>query len=67
MRHNRVWSGADSDDPIRATVSIGVASSAAGAPAADELVHAADLALYRAEDAGRNRVVRAAASATEAA
>jgi diguanylate cyclase (GGDEF)-like protein/PAS domain S-box-containing protein len=44
--------------PIKVTVSIGVAS-AGNAARADELMHRADLALYRAKNEGRNRVVAA--------
>jgi diguanylate cyclase (GGDEF)-like protein len=48
-------------DPLRATVSIGVASFPENALDAESLVHAADLALYRDKDGGRNAVVAAAA------
>jgi two-component system cell cycle response regulator len=40
---------------LRVTVSIGIAAGVAGTPC-DELIAAADLALYRAKNAGRNRV-----------
>jgi diguanylate cyclase (GGDEF)-like protein len=41
---------------LSVTVSIGVATSAKEKPDADEVIHAADKALYRAKAAGRNRV-----------
>jgi diguanylate cyclase (GGDEF)-like protein len=43
-------------EPVRATISIGVAGFPRDAENADQLVHAADLALYRAKRDGRNRV-----------
>ena len=46
---------------IPVTVSIGLSSRQAGDPAAGDLVKRADLALYRAKETGRNRVVAAAA------
>jgi len=46
-----------SSEPIRATVSIGVASYPRDGSDANELVHQADLAVYRAKLQGRNRVV----------
>jgi diguanylate cyclase (GGDEF)-like protein len=48
-----------SREPIRATISIGVAEYPADAAGPDELVHEADLAVYRAKLQGRNRVVAA--------
>jgi diguanylate cyclase (GGDEF)-like protein/putative nucleotidyltransferase with HDIG domain len=45
-----------SDNPIHVTVSIGVASFPKDASDANELVHQADLAVYRAKLQGRNRV-----------
>ncbi|MDQ3992470.1 MAG: diguanylate cyclase, partial [Actinomycetota bacterium] len=52
-----------SADPIAVTISIGVAAFPADARQATELVHKADLAVYRAKLQGRNRVVRAGADA----
>ncbi|MGH3066032.1 MAG: diguanylate cyclase [Gaiellaceae bacterium] len=46
-----------SDEPIRATVSIGVASYPADAANGQELIYRADVAAYRAKAQGRNRVV----------
>jgi diguanylate cyclase (GGDEF)-like protein len=43
-------------EPVRATISIGVAAFPRDAADADQLLHAADLALYRAKRDGRNRV-----------
>jgi diguanylate cyclase (GGDEF)-like protein len=48
-----------SSKPIRATISIGVAEYPTDAAGPDELVHEADLAVYRAKLQGRNRVVAA--------
>ena len=45
-----------SSEPIRATVSIGVAGFPKDATDANELIHQADLAVYRAKLQGRNRV-----------
>ena len=45
-----------SSEPIRATVSIGVAGFPKDANDANELIHQADLAVYRAKLQGRNRV-----------
>ena len=44
------------DDSVRVTISLGVASFPADATTADELLHRADLAVYRAKLQGRNRV-----------
>jgi diguanylate cyclase (GGDEF)-like protein/putative nucleotidyltransferase with HDIG domain len=48
-----------SSEPIHATVSIGVASFPRDASDANELIHQADLAVYRAKLQGRNRVLDA--------
>ncbi|HEY5660818.1 MAG TPA: diguanylate cyclase [Gaiellaceae bacterium] len=48
-----------SSDPIRATVSIGVAGYPKDGTDANELIHQADLAVYRAKLQGRNRVLSA--------
>jgi diguanylate cyclase (GGDEF)-like protein/putative nucleotidyltransferase with HDIG domain len=48
-----------SSEPIRATVSIGVAGFPKDATDTNELIHQADLAVYRAKLQGRNRVLSA--------
>ena len=48
-----------SSEPIHATVSLGVASFPRDGADANELVHQADLAVYRAKLQGRNRVLDA--------
>jgi diguanylate cyclase (GGDEF)-like protein/putative nucleotidyltransferase with HDIG domain len=48
-----------SSQPIRATVSIGVATFPRDGTDANELIHQADLAVYRAKLQGRNRVLDA--------
>ena len=48
-----------SSEPIRATVSLGVAGYPKHGADANELVHQADLAVYRAKLQGRNRVLTA--------
>jgi len=48
-----------SSQPIRATVSIGVAAYPRDGQDANELIHEADLAVYRAKLQGRNRVLDA--------
>jgi diguanylate cyclase (GGDEF)-like protein/putative nucleotidyltransferase with HDIG domain len=48
-----------SSEPIRATVSIGVAGYPKDGTDANELIHQADLAVYRAKLQGRNRVLSA--------
>src|ERR671936_2552978 len=48
-----------SSEPIRATVSIGVAGYPKDGTDANELIHQADLAVYRAKLQGRNRVLDA--------
>jgi diguanylate cyclase (GGDEF)-like protein len=50
-----------SPEPIHATLSIGVATCPDDATGAKELVHEADIAVYAAKAAGRNRVVSRAA------
>jgi diguanylate cyclase (GGDEF)-like protein len=42
-------------DRIGVSVSIGIANAGPGTPSAEALVHDADLAMYRAKEAGRNR------------
>jgi diguanylate cyclase (GGDEF)-like protein/putative nucleotidyltransferase with HDIG domain len=46
-------------EPIGVTISIGVAAYPADAETRNDLVHQADVAVYRAKLQGRNRVVRA--------
>jgi diguanylate cyclase (GGDEF)-like protein/putative nucleotidyltransferase with HDIG domain len=48
-----------SSEPIRATISLGVASFPRDGADANELIHQADLAVYRAKLQGRNRVLDA--------
>src|SRR6266571_5085819 len=48
-----------SSEPLRATVSIGVAGYPKDGTDANELIHQADLAVYRAKLQGRNRVLGA--------
>ena len=48
-----------SSEPVRATVSIGVATFPRDGAEANELIHQADLAVYRAKLQGRNRVLDA--------
>src|SRR5206468_10661481 len=48
-----------SSEPIRATVSIGIAGYPRDGADANELIHQADLAVYRAKLQGRNRVLDA--------
>lgn len=49
-----------SDEPIKVTISAGVAELVTGSNSAGELVARADNALYEAKRSGRNRVVEAA-------
>jgi diguanylate cyclase (GGDEF)-like protein/putative nucleotidyltransferase with HDIG domain len=51
-----------SSEPIRATVSIGVAAFPRDGADPNELIHQADLAVYRAKLQGRNRVLDATSS-----
>jgi diguanylate cyclase (GGDEF)-like protein/putative nucleotidyltransferase with HDIG domain len=48
-----------SSEPIRATISLGVAGFPRDGADANELIHQADLAVYRAKLQGRNRVLDA--------
>ncbi len=48
-----------STEPIRATISIGVAAFPRDGSTANELIHEADVAVYRAKLQGRNRVLGA--------
>ncbi len=48
-------------DELSVTASIGVASSRGANPSAEEVIQAADRALYRAKAAGRNRIETASA------
>ena len=48
-----------SSEPIRATISLGVAGFPRDGSDANELIHQADLAVYRAKLQGRNRVLDA--------
>jgi diguanylate cyclase (GGDEF)-like protein len=50
-------------EPIRATISCGVAAYPADGDTTTALMHQADLAVYRAKAQGRNRVVAAASEA----
>jgi diguanylate cyclase (GGDEF)-like protein len=50
------FAGRDEGHPSHVSVSVGVAMSAAGSRGAEELVAAADRALYRAKRAGKDRV-----------
>jgi two-component system cell cycle response regulator len=54
FRHRPFVEDADTGVPL--TVSIGVAAFPEDGSTADELVRAADLAMYRAKEAGRDRV-----------
>ena len=55
----RTYDVETSSEPIRATVSIGVAAFPRDGADANELIHQADLAVYRAKLQGRNRVLDA--------
>jgi diguanylate cyclase (GGDEF)-like protein/putative nucleotidyltransferase with HDIG domain len=56
---DRTFDVETSSEPIRATVSIGVAGYPKDGADANELIHQADLAVYRAKLQGRNRVLGA--------
>jgi diguanylate cyclase (GGDEF)-like protein/putative nucleotidyltransferase with HDIG domain len=56
---SRAYDVETSSEPIRATVSIGVAGYPRDGSDANELIHQADLAVYRAKLQGRNRVLDA--------
>jgi diguanylate cyclase (GGDEF)-like protein/putative nucleotidyltransferase with HDIG domain len=56
---DRTFDVETSSEPIRATVSIGVAGFPKDGTDANELIHQADLAVYRAKLQGRNRVLGA--------
>jgi diguanylate cyclase (GGDEF)-like protein/putative nucleotidyltransferase with HDIG domain len=56
---NAAYDVETSSEPIRATVSIGVAAFPRDGADANELVHQADVAVYRAKLQGRNRVLEA--------
>jgi diguanylate cyclase (GGDEF)-like protein/putative nucleotidyltransferase with HDIG domain len=55
----REFDVATSPEPVRATLSLGVAAFPEDGHDADELIHRADLAVYRAKLQGRNRVLGA--------
>src|SRR4051794_32885967 len=55
----RLFEVETSSEPIRATISMGVAAFPRDGQDATELVHQADLAVYRAKLQGRNRVLDA--------
>jgi diguanylate cyclase (GGDEF)-like protein/putative nucleotidyltransferase with HDIG domain len=59
----RTYEVETSSEPIRATVSIGVAGYPKDAEDANALIHQADLAVYRAKLQGRNRVLGASSDA----
>lgn len=59
--------GVPCGDPVRVTISIGVASSGDAADTVAGLMERADQALYRAKRGGRNRVESAEGSVDEAA
>ena len=52
-------------EPIRATISIGVATFPQDGASVNELIHQADLAVYRAKLQGRNRVLGASADSLQ--
>jgi len=58
---SRVAAATPSSSELSVTASIGVATSKGEKPAAEEVIQAADKALYRAKAAGRNRIETTAA------
>ncbi len=58
---DRAFDVETSSEPIRATISVGVAAYPRDGQDANELIHQADLAVYRAKLQGRNRVLDASA------
>jgi diguanylate cyclase (GGDEF)-like protein/putative nucleotidyltransferase with HDIG domain len=56
----RVFDFEDASEPVRVTISLGVSSFPTDGTTPSELVHRADLAVYRAKLQGRNRVLGAA-------
>jgi diguanylate cyclase (GGDEF)-like protein/putative nucleotidyltransferase with HDIG domain len=62
----RSYTALASSEPIRATISVGVAGFPEHGTDVSELIHRADLAVYRAKAQGRNRVVGAGAEAAPA-
>ena len=56
---DRTFDVETSSKPIRATISVGVAAYPRDGQDANELIHQADLAVYRAKLQGRNRVLDA--------
>ncbi len=57
----RVFDPENAGEPVRVTISMGVACFPGDGKTPNELVHHADLAVYRAKLQGRNRVLGAAA------
>jgi len=60
---DRAFSVSTSSEPIRATISIGIATSPNDGTDQNALIHQADLAVYRAKLQGRNRVQAASLEA----
>ena len=58
---DRTFDVETSSEPIRATISVGVAAYPRDGQDSNELIHQADLAVYRAKLQGRNRVLDASA------
>ena len=58
---DRTFDVETSSEPIRATISVGVAAYPRDGQDANELIHQADLAVYRAKLQGRNRALDASA------